>query len=70
MTTMTPELRQAIEQAGDRPVEITDPQTQTTYYLVRADVFRELRELLEEEEQRTTIARIARPNAAARLDAP
>jgi hypothetical protein len=67
---MAPELRQTIEQAGDRPVEITDPQTQTARYLVRADVFRELRELLEEGEQRRVIAGIARRNADARMDEP
>jgi len=38
MTTLTPELRQAIEMAGDQPLEITDPQTNTAYVLLKADV--------------------------------
>ena len=36
MTTFTPELRQAVELAGDQPVEITDPQTNTAYVLLKA----------------------------------
>jgi hypothetical protein len=49
MTTFTPELRQAVERAGDQPVEITDPQTNTDYVLLKADVYRRMREVLEEE---------------------
>ena len=39
MNPITPELRQAIERAGDRPVEITDPETNIAYVLVRVEVF-------------------------------
>jgi len=52
MTTLTPELRQAVELAGDQPVEFTDPQTNTAYVLLKADVYRRMREILEEEEDR------------------
>jgi hypothetical protein len=52
MTTLTPELRQAVEQAGDQPVAINDPQTNTEYILLRADVYRHMREVLEEDEDR------------------
>ena len=45
-------LREAVERAGDQPVEITDPQTNTHYILLRADVYRRMREILEEEEDR------------------
>ena len=34
MTTITPEIRQAIKQAGERPVEIADPETNSIYFLV------------------------------------
>ena len=64
--TITPELKAAV----DEPVELTDPQTDTAYYLVRADVFRELREILEDERQRSAISRKAKKNAASRLDEP
>ena len=52
MTTLNSELREAIERAGGQPVEITDPQTNTHYILLRADVYRRMREILEEEEER------------------
>jgi hypothetical protein len=52
MTTLTPELREAVERAGDEPVEITDPQTNTHYILLRAEVYRRMREVLGEEEDR------------------
>jgi PHD/YefM family antitoxin component YafN of YafNO toxin-antitoxin module len=52
MTTLTPELRQAVELAGDQPVMITDPQTNAAYVLLKADVYKRMREILEEEEDR------------------
>jgi hypothetical protein len=48
--TITTELRQAIKQAGDTPVRIEDPDTQTAYVLVKAEVFDRLRSLAEPEE--------------------
>lgn len=39
MTTITPEQRQAIEQAGDQPAKLVDPETNRTYLLVREDDF-------------------------------
>ena len=68
MTTMTSEQHQAVEQAGDQPVPVLDPQTQVSYYLVRADLFREMSELPGEERQRHAIARKAKRSAAARMD--
>jgi hypothetical protein len=50
MTTLTPELRRAVEQAGDQPVEITDPQTNASYVLVKAEIFNRMKEKLEEEQ--------------------
>ena len=43
MTTLTAELRQEIEKAGDEPVRIDDPETQTTYVLIRADVYDQIK---------------------------
>jgi hypothetical protein len=70
MTTLTGEQHQAVEQAGDQPVPLVDPQTSIAYYLVRADLFQEMSELLEEERQRRAIAKKAKRNAAARMDEP
>jgi hypothetical protein len=50
MRTITAEQKQAVEEAGDSPVELEDPQTGAAYVLMRADVFRELRKLLEKDE--------------------
>lgn len=50
MTTITPEQRRAAADAGESPVELADPQTGNAYVLVRADVFRRLRELAESAE--------------------
>ncbi len=70
MTILTAEQHQAIEQAGDQPVPLVDPQTNVSYYLVRADLFQEMSDLLDEEKQRSAIARKAKRNAAARMDEP
>jgi hypothetical protein len=52
MTTITPEQRVAVAEAGDAPVELADPQTGTAYVLLRADIYQRMRELLEAEEVR------------------
>jgi hypothetical protein len=44
--TLTPELKQAVEKAGDEPVRVEDPETHTAYLIVREDVFRRLYELI------------------------
>ena len=43
MTTLTAELRQEIEKAGDQPVRIEDPETHARYVLLRAEVYDRLR---------------------------
>jgi hypothetical protein len=48
--TITTELRQAIERAGDDPVRIEDPDTHTAYVLVKAEVFERMQSLAEVEE--------------------
>lgn len=47
MTTITPEIRQAIEQAGNAPIRIEDPETKTVYVLVKEEVYEGLRAWLE-----------------------
>jgi hypothetical protein len=44
--TITDEQRLAIERSGAEPVRVEDPQTGSAYYLIRADVFEKLRELV------------------------
>jgi len=43
--TMTPELKQAIEQAGEEPVRVEDPEKHVAYLLIREDTYRKLTEL-------------------------
>jgi hypothetical protein len=47
MQTITPELRQAIEEAGNAPPRILDPETNIDYVLIRADVYENIRALVE-----------------------
>ncbi len=47
MQTITPELRQAIEEAGNAPPRIIDPETNIDYVLIRADVYENIRALVE-----------------------
>ena len=36
--TLTPELKQAVENAGDEPVRVEDPETHMAYLFVREEV--------------------------------
>jgi hypothetical protein len=47
ITGLTPEQRRLIEQAGDRPVRIEDPETHQDYVLLRADVYERVRDVIE-----------------------
>ena len=49
MPTLAPEQRRAVESAGEERVEITDPQTNATYVLLKAEVYKRMRAILEEE---------------------
>jgi hypothetical protein len=46
--TLTPELKRAVEQAGDEPVRVEDPETHTTYVVIREDLYRRLKEAIPE----------------------
>jgi hypothetical protein len=65
--TLTPELRQAVIQAGDSPVRLIDPETHRAYVLVSAEVFERL--LLKDGHRREQAAflRTAKKNAKVRL---
>ena len=57
MTILTSELRKAIEEAGDQPVQVVDPETNRRYVLLRADIYERLHLVFEQgplskEEQR------------------
>jgi hypothetical protein len=46
--TLTPELKQAVEKAGDEPVRVEDPETHTAYVVIKEDLYRQLREAVPE----------------------
>ena len=50
MTTISAEQKQAIDEAGDSPIELEDPHSSVAYVLMRSDVFRRLSKLIEEED--------------------
>ena len=67
METLTPELRQAVEQAGDSPVRLMDPETHRAYVLVSAEVFEQLILTHEDRREQAAFLRAAKNNAKARL---
>ncbi len=44
--TITPELKAAVERAGDEPIRLEDPQTRQTYVLLKADDYERIKEIL------------------------
>jgi hypothetical protein len=48
MTTLTPEHRQEIQRAGEEPVRFADPEPQTEYVILRADVYDCIRALADD----------------------
>ena len=48
MATLTPEQRQEIQGADGQPVRLADPETQTEYVIVKADVYDRISALADE----------------------
>ncbi len=64
--SLTPELKKAIEEAGDSPVRLADSETDRVYVLVPADMYERLLEQGDLRE-RAAFLRVAKRNAKARL---
>jgi PHD/YefM family antitoxin component YafN of YafNO toxin-antitoxin module len=47
-TTLSPELKPAIEKADDQPVRVEDPETQTASVIIREDDYHRLRNTVPE----------------------
>jgi hypothetical protein len=56
MTPITSEIRQLIEQAGDQPVLLEDPQTRQTYILLRADLYDRMQAVVTDEDRHSAEA--------------
>jgi hypothetical protein len=48
MTTISPEIRRAIEEGGGQPTHLIDPETNAAYVLIPAEQFERLQSLLSE----------------------
>ena len=68
MNTLTPELKQAVEQAGDTPVRLTEPESHRAYILVSAKVFERLLVADEDRHEQAAFRQAAKKNARARLE--
>ena len=44
---LTPEQRRLVDEAGDRPVRIEDPELHQAYVLIRADLYERVRDAIE-----------------------
>jgi len=47
--TMTPEQKKAVDQAGDAPVVLEDPETHESYVIVKEETYRRLAKAVEVE---------------------
>ena len=47
--TMKPEQKQAVDQAGDAPVVVGDPETHESYVIVKQETYRRLTQAVEVE---------------------
>jgi hypothetical protein len=68
LDALSPDLKQAVEQASDSPLRLTDPETHRSYVLVRAEIFDRLQDEHDRREQEAFL-RAAKKNASARLKA-
>jgi hypothetical protein len=59
MIPITDEIRQAIEEAGDKPVRLEDPQTRQTYVLLNSHVFDHVQRLLADKDRQSAEAAFA-----------
>jgi hypothetical protein len=65
---LTEQQHQAIDVIGESPVRIIDPRTSTTYVLVPAADYEDVREVLVDERRQRAIRAVALRNAAGRMD--
>ncbi len=52
MSALTPELRQALEQAGGSPVRLEDPETHKAYVILSVEAYERIQSLMDEEDRR------------------
>src|SRR5437763_1139040 len=55
--TIPPELKQAIEQAGEEIVRLEDPQTRQTYILLKAEDYEKISQVMDDNQRQAAIPR-------------
>jgi hypothetical protein len=66
---LTEEQQQTLDAAEEVPAQVIDPRTRAAYMLIPVPEYEAVREILEDERQQRAIRKVARRNAAGRLDA-
>jgi hypothetical protein len=66
--TITPELKHAVERAGEAPVRLEDPQTRQTYVLLKTEVYECLRQVRGDEGRHAAIPRKATEDTERRME--
>jgi hypothetical protein len=66
MQTLTPELKLAVQRAGDTPVRLMDPETHRAYVLLGAEIYERLLSDHEDRREQSVFLRAAKKNAKAR----
>lgn len=64
MTQLTPEQRSAVRQTTDGPVRMVDPDTNTEYVLLRADIYERVRRLFDDTTSDAFLAQVESAAAA------
>lgn len=64
---LTEEQQRVLDSQPEVPPRVIDPRTDAAFVLVPAEDYESIREILEEERLRKSIARTARRNAAKRI---
>jgi hypothetical protein len=62
---LTEQQQQALDSGHDVPPRVVDPRTNTTYFLLRAEEYESLRELVEDEREQQAVLAYSMKQAAA-----
>ena len=65
---LTEEQIQALNSALEEPIQVVDPRSRATFYLLSAKDYESVREILDEEKARRALGPIARRNAIGRMN--
>jgi pyruvate kinase len=67
---LTEKQARSLDNFVEATMQVLDPRTKKTYFLLRAEDYESVREILEEKNRQHVIARIARRNAVSLFSEP